>query len=107
MLRGTGSAASSFRASSNTDARIGMQDSATATASTFGSAEIYIPNYAGSTTKPFSTFAVQENNTTAAYIESGADLWGLTNAITSIALIAGGYNFVSGSSFYLYGIKNS
>jgi hypothetical protein len=41
-------------------------DAATATANTFSSVEIYIPNYTSSVAKPFNITAMQENNTTAA-----------------------------------------
>ena len=79
-----------------------------ATASTFSSTEFYIPNYASSNTKAMSVFGVNETNATAAYLGVEAALWNNTSAISSISLssvFAG--NFVSGSSFYLYGIKNS
>jgi hypothetical protein len=80
----------------------------TSTASTFGNNEIYIPNYAGSTNKPVSSTNVAENNSTDAGVAYIAGLWSSTAAITSITLFpGGGSNFATGSSFYLYGIKNS
>ena len=81
----------------------------TSTSNTFSNVELYIPNYAGSTNKPLSTsFVTEANATTNLYWTVGAQagLWSNTSAITSIALNCGS-NFVSGSSFYLYGIKNS
>lgn len=79
-----------------------------ATASTFSSTEFYIPNYASSNTKPMSVFGVNETNATAAYLGVEAALWNNTSAISSISLSpVFANNFVSGSSFYLYGIKNS
>lgn len=82
---------------------------ATGTSNTFGNAEIYIPSYTNTTAKkPFSSFGVQENNTTTAYIDVVAGLNNTTSAISRIDIDASGTgNFVSGSSFYLYGIKNS
>jgi hypothetical protein len=77
------------------------------TANTFGSAEFYLPNYAGSTNKPNSTFAVTETNATVALIQAVAGLRSNTDPVTSLRLSTGSGNFVSGSSFYLYGIKNS
>lgn len=108
-LRGNGAAAASQIASNQTEANILISASApTGTANTFSNVELYIPNYAGSTNKPFSSFSAQENNTTTAFIFANANLWSNTSAITSIALTPEiGPNFVSGSSFFLYGIKKS
>ena len=106
-LLGTGSAASSARQAATTEGWVGDIDTATSTANTFGSLEIYIPNYASSNKKPFSSFSVQETNATVANIKTQALLWGLTNAITSIRFKPDGGNLDVGSSFYLYGIKNS
>lgn len=80
----------------------------TTTSNTFGSDEIYIPNYIGSAKKVASIFGTMENNATASYINASAALSGITAAVTSILLSpAAAGNFVAGSSFYLYGIKNS
>jgi hypothetical protein len=81
---------------------------ANATASTFGNSECYIPNYTGSAKKSVSVTGVNENNATTAYIFAFASLWDNTAAITSIVLKPNvGPNFVSGSSFYLFGITKS
>jgi hypothetical protein len=77
------------------------------TANTFGSIDIYVPSYTASQNKPFSTFGAQENNNTTAYIATHAELWRNTAAITSITLTPNSGNFLTESSFYLYGIKNS
>jgi hypothetical protein len=87
---------------------IAADPAATATSNTFGSTEIYIPNYAGSTYKPVSAFSVSENNTSTSTdtdVRIDASLYSNTAAITTIAVV--GASFVAGSSFYLYGIKNS
>ena len=107
-LTGTGSAASSLNASAQIFARVGWTDGNTATASTFGSMEVYIPSYLVSQNKPFSSFAVSEQNATAANMDAIADLWRNTAAITSLNIISNNSgNLLTGSSFYLYGIKNS
>lgn len=94
---------------SGTTGFFGIADSAQQTASTFGNSEAYIPNYASSNYKSFSTDSVSESNAANDYqSQLTASLWSSTAAITSITLY-GTYsgNFVSGSTFYLYGIKNS
>jgi hypothetical protein len=104
VLRGSGSAASS---TSGSDNYVGGLNPSTYTASTFGNAEIYIPNYAGSTNKSISVDSITENNATEAFAFMIASLWSNTAAITGISL----YNFTSGnlaehSTASLYGISN-
>jgi hypothetical protein len=83
-------------------------DGNTATSNTFSNGEIYIPSYTASQNKPIGMFAAQENNSTDAYIAAAAGLIRETGAITSIGLtLITGPNFLSGSSFYLYGISNA
>jgi hypothetical protein len=79
----------------------------TATASTFGNTEIYIPNYAGSNNKSFSGDSVGENNGTRNDMALNASLWSNTSAITSVKVTSNGGNFVQHSTAVLYGIKNS
>lgn len=82
----------------------------TVTSDTFGSAEIYIPSYTVSQSKPLTTFFLSENtSTTAIGMATEAALWRDNSAISSIAVLStdGTSSFVSGSNFYLYGIKNS
>ncbi len=78
-----------------------------ATSNTFSNWELYIPSYTASQNKAYGGFAVGENNATTAYIVNVAGLFRNTSAISTILLEPGGGNFVSGSSFFLYGIKNS
>lgn len=108
-LYGNGSTATSASATAGTydAAYTGFIDAASATSNTFTNGEIYIPSYTSSAKKPYSTYYATENNATTGYNWTSAQLWQGTSAITSIQLETGGYNFVSGSSFYLYGIKNS
>jgi len=78
------------------------------TASTFGNAEVYIPNYTGANYKSYSVDTVTENNGTTAVASMNAGLWSNTAAITSIELTPNlGTNFVQYSTAYLYGISNS
>ena len=78
------------------------------TASTFGNAEVYIPNYTSANYKSFSSDDVTENNATTTYSHLAASLWSSTAAITSLDVIPqSGASFVQYSSFYLYGIAAS
>ncbi len=102
VLRGSGSAASSF-----TDASLmetGRASAANSTANTFSNGELYIPNYATATAHSISSDVVSENNATEAYVEMSASLTTSTSAITSITLTQSGPNFVQYSTATLYGI---
>lgn len=85
-----------------------MIDDSSYTANTFGNGDIYIPNYTSSNNKSVSVDGVTENNASGALSMFTAGLWSNSAAITAVKLTAeASGNFVSGSTFYLYGIKNS
>jgi hypothetical protein len=107
LLLGNGATASSTRNTGQAYLRAGYVNPSGSTASTFSSGEIYIPNYTSTTDKPMSSLGMTENNATTAYIANYANLWQTSSAITSISLQVTGQNFVSGSSFYLYGISSN
>lgn len=95
-------------ATSDTDYYGAWNSGASSTSSTFGNTEFYIPNYAGSTAKSFSSDSVSENNATTAYASLIAHLSTSASAISSITLgTESGDPFVQHSSFYLYGVKNA
>ena len=89
QIAGNGSTATSSRSANNT----------------------YIPNYTTSANKPISGDVATETNATTTFRIGTAGLWRSASAISTIKLSMGGNSpsvlFVSGSSFYLYGIKNS
>lgn len=98
----------SGRDSAATSAGFGYFNGSTSTSNTFGPIEIYIPNYASSSTKQIGSTAMYENNGAQAYGWAQASFVNSTAPITSInlsRLIAN--NFLAGSSFYLYGISKS
>jgi hypothetical protein len=105
-LRDVDGAASSTGVTAQSEIDGGRTTGSTATASTFGNVEIYIPNYAGSTAKSVSIDNVTENNSTTYYSNLTAGLWSLTNAITSIGFTCT-TNFSQYSTFYLYGISKT
>jgi hypothetical protein len=104
VLRGNGSGVSS---NSITDRilRAGAVPS-NWTANTFSNGEIYIPNYAGSNYKSWSSDAVTERNATNADMSIVAGLTSITAAITSITIAVAG-NLVEHSTAYLYGVSNA
>jgi hypothetical protein len=92
-------------AASDTDTAIVInQVGNTATANTFGSTSLYIPNYTGSTNKSTSHDDVSENNATAAFAAIVAGLWSDTAAITSLSVEGIGTTLVAGSTVSLYKI---
>jgi len=103
------SSVSSGSTSAQSQADIGYTSQDTDTADTFGTGEIYIPNYAGSNNKSFSVDMAQENNGTTQYMSLVAGLWSNASAITSIKLriFTGSFNFKQYSTAYLYGISNA
>ena len=109
-LYGTGTTATSSRSSADTSLFVSTMNAANSTANTFTSAEIYIPSYTASQNKPLGSFGSFENNSaTVNELDANAHLYRSTSAITSLTLYSGlgSFNFDTGSSFYLYGIKNS
>lgn len=81
-----------------------------ATTNAFGNGEIYIPSYTLSTNKPVLSQGVAATNAGSSFLAQAANLWRNSAAITSMSISPGygsAYTFAIGSSFYLYGIKNS
>ena len=81
----------------------------TTTANTFSNCELYIPNYLSTTLKVASGVSAPETNasTDTGVNSAYAGLANVTTAITSLTFITVAGSMASGSSFYLYGIKNS
>lgn len=100
---GTGAGSDS---SSGTSLALGMLDSSTATANTFGSNEVYIPNFTSSSTyKSVSCDGVSENNASTAFQIMNAGLISTNNPITDIKIFSNlGTILLANSTFSLYGI---
>ncbi len=108
VLRGfSGTSTSSYTYSSVLATNNSLGDGATA--STFASIDVYIPNYTSSNYKSFSSDAVSENNAADGRQDIIASLWSTTAAITSLILDNDStpFSFTANSTFYLYGIRNS
>lgn len=107
-LEGNGAAGSSFSQSgADTAVRATIQTGTGATANTFASSEIYIPNYTSSKYKSVSIDTVAETNATTTYMNLIAYLVQTTEAINSITFTpeSGISSFAQYSTFTLYGIK--
>jgi hypothetical protein len=75
-----------------------------ATSNTFGSFEVYIPNYRGSAEKSFSVDIVSETFAAGIYMDLQAGRWNQTAAITAMTLASGSGPYLPYSTFTLYGI---
>jgi hypothetical protein len=103
-VRGSGAAASS---GTNTIATIDQNGTGT-TASVFGNADIYITNYASSTSfKGISIDSVSENNGASAYMRLSADVWSQNTAINQLTFYASTGNIAQYSTATLYGVVKS
>jgi hypothetical protein len=76
-----------------------------ATASVFGAAEVYIPNYTSSNTKCFSVDSASENNIVNSGMWMLGGLWSLTAAINKITIFPSTATWMQHSTFSLYGIS--
>ena len=110
-IYGTGSTAVSDYNTSRTQFVVETYGSngSTSTANTFASFQLYIPNYTSSVNKPAYFISVVENNSATGYINSTAQLYRNTSAISQLQIRShsGNSTIATGSSFFLYGIKNS
>lgn len=77
------------------------------TASVFANGMIYISSYTSSTNKQIYLEGAVENAATTAQLSAIAGLRRDTSAITSLTFTSNIGNIEVGSTFYLYGIKNS
>lgn len=82
----------------------GEVNGATATTNGFGIMDIVISNYRSNLFKQVSALNINERDNIAAYTGMKAGMWQNQMPITSITLTAAGGNWVSGSTFSLYGI---
>jgi hypothetical protein len=105
-VQGDGAAASSATTNISGSVPIGVVTGNTATSSTFGSVEIYLPNYTDSSNyQSLSGDSVSENNATTSYTRLSAGLWQNNAAITTIAMFPYlGTNWLANSTFSLYGL---
>ena len=105
MLYGEGSGGGLSASQTTTSMQWVYSTGLQATSNTFGNAQVYIPNYTGSTSKSVSMDSVSENNATQSIQALTAGLWSGTAAITSISMFTqAGPNLLAGSTASLYGV---
>lgn len=102
-----GTTAGAYRRTSTTDIQLLAINGASSTSNTFSSHSIFIPSYTVSQSKPLSLMFNREQNAVGGYLGTLSGFWANSAAITSITISTTSGNFVAGSSFFLYGIKNS
>ena len=104
-IYGSGSSASSDRASGQNYIRALHSMGSTSTANSYTNCSVYIPNYSGNTFKSTLSDYVTEQNSGAAstYQVEVSGLWRKTDAITKIQILVTG-NFTNASTISLYGI---
>jgi hypothetical protein len=104
---GLGSGTPSSRNDTTSFVTLGVPSSG-ATASTFGSVALYVPNYTSSSNKSASMDGVSENNATGAGMGLHSGLYSSSSAITSITITpfnSPTVKFAQHSTVTLYGIK--
>lgn len=110
LIYGAGSGGTGSGRNSNIDRiYVNAIPAATSTSNTFGNSEMYVPSYLASQNKPVGIFTATEDNAANVNdnINAIAGLYSQTTAISSILIAPFSGNFVSGSSFYLYGLLES
>lgn len=106
-LYGNGGAAYNGRISNNPNTWNGSAPTSGATANTFGSAEMYIPNYTSSNSKQILFDSVAESNVSLITNEGqtlGAILFQSTSAITQLQFYTTSGNWAQHTTISLYGI---
>jgi hypothetical protein len=103
-IEGGDGAAASFTSTGASSLKAGYVSGGNATANTFGTFEVYIPNYTSSTNKSISIDSAGETNAAnGIYMDLWASLWANTAAINSITLSSGN-TLAQYSTFSLYGL---
>jgi hypothetical protein len=103
-INGNGSGVTS---TTNTNTEVAPLVASTATANTFTSFQIYLPNYSGSSNKSFSVESVNEDRNGTALSVFRAGVWSSTAAINQITFTPDSGTFVQYTTAYLYGVKNA
>jgi len=106
FLAGSGSAASSTRATNDTRIRAAYQSTAGMSSTIPSMYTFEAFSYTGSTFKTVLT-SFQEDRNGSGFVGRGVGVWRSTAVITSILVSGAGANFLTGTTATLYGIKNA
>lgn len=88
--------------------RVGQPPAATATAAVYSNDWLYLPGYTLNYQKPmYSKGAAASGTLTEGYLISGGGYSNIAVPVTSLSVQSNSGAFVAGSTFSLYGIKNS
>ena len=104
-LQGTGTSVGSSRGSNNGAVVTIQINGSTSTSNTFGSIDIYTPNYSSTLFKQNIVDAVTENNAAGNDSKLISYLYRSNTPLTSVSFTAVGGGFVTDSTFTLYGIS--
>ena len=107
---GSNGSTATSRNTSATDLYAGEATGGQSTAGIFNHGDSYIPNYLSSTNKALLSYTATENNGTPGAFMMNGDYAPITSAVTTVTVRTYGGSsskFLEGSTFYLYGIKNS
>jgi hypothetical protein len=108
FLSGNGSSPTSASGSGFGTTYAGQTNGDGSTANCFGSVELYIPLYNSTTNKSTTGYGASEQNSTSAVMRAVSGYYVSSSGISSVTIFSNaGGNLLTGSSFYLYGIKNS
>ena len=108
FLEGVGTSVSVSSGGTNAGILAGRNAGASATSGVFGAGIIDILDYTNTNKNTVvRVLTGSDNNGSGNVLDLSSGFWLNTAAVTSISLVAGlgGYNFVSGTQFALYGIK--
>jgi hypothetical protein len=86
---------------------LGTAPCAGATANSFSSVQLYIPNYRLALLKTMTADLIAETNGTQSFQEMTTNRWSVTSPITDITFALDSGNIVQNSTFYLYGIEST
>jgi hypothetical protein len=107
-IEANGSSVGTFTSATDNPRFVGQVGIDGYAAGSFGSTEIYFPNYTNSLTKSYSVDSVTEDSVSTVFMNWISGNWSNTSVINRITITsATSTGFVQFSSAYLYGVSNA